>query len=160
MDPALEGLAQLPKEVFDRVQFGGVGRLRYLYSTSGRSRPPPASPTCQNHRRYSRNASRTSPTAPPEHGRNQDASVFPASPARCPSRLPHGAPADGPQTGYLSTVNWVTINVPVLTAVVFKWSWNPVAAESATVLLSRCSLSVATGLMTSSSSLTAQAVIV
>lgn len=30
MDPALEGLAQLPKEVFDRVQFGGVGRLRYL----------------------------------------------------------------------------------------------------------------------------------
>ena len=24
------------------------------------------------------------------------------------------------QTGYLSTVNWVTINVPVLTAVVFR----------------------------------------
>ena len=89
-------------------------------------------PTCQNRRRCTRNTFGPSSTAPPEHNRNRDAAVIPVSPSPLPAwtgrnalytvspRLQHGSATGGFQTCYLSTVNWVTINVPVLTAVVFK----------------------------------------
>ena len=78
-------------------------------------------------RRCSRNASGPSSTAPPEHNRHRDAAVLPASPSPRPARRT-GSLCTKFRQGCnrrfqiycLSTVNWVTINVPVVTAVVFK----------------------------------------
>ena len=88
-------------------------------------------PTCRHRRHCSRNASGPSATAPPEHNRNRDAAVIPRSPGLPPAwtdRIAFQSPVKAATrfcsqrfpTCYLRTVNSVTINVPVLTAVAFK----------------------------------------